>query len=180
MQVEPKKEEKGPLLNKSITRWILHPNESKTLYLKFFSTKIRKFNQTLGFEVLASSRQFQLDIKVIWKFLTINSNPKNVFLTQKRQRPSNPPDCYLHKTYISNENAFDFCPLLIGIDPEKRHDDERIKSSNATEFRITNCGKYDLSAKFCLESSLADSNPKALRLSLIFELELMNLKIEEK
>ena len=178
MQAEPKEE--GPLLNKSITRWILHPNESKTLYLKFFSTKIRKFNQTLGFEVLASSRQFQLDIKVIWKFLTINSNPKNVFLSQKRQRPSNPPDCYLHKTYISNKNAFDFGPLLIDKDPKKRHDDERIKSSNSTEFKITNCGKYDHSAKFCLESSLAGSDSKAKRSLLIFEPESMNLKIEEK
>ncbi len=65
VQAEPKEEEKGPLLDKSITRWILQPNESKTLYLKFFSAKIGKFSQTLGFEVLGSSRQFPLDIKAI-------------------------------------------------------------------------------------------------------------------
>lgn len=63
-QAEPK-EEKGPALDKSITRWILQPNESKTLHLKFFSTKIGRFTQTLGFEVLGSSKQFPLDIKAI-------------------------------------------------------------------------------------------------------------------
>ena len=102
-----------------------------------------------------------------------------MFLTQKRQRSSNPPDCYLHKTYILNENAFDFGPLLISKDPEKRHDDEWIKLSNVTELRITNCEKYDLSVKLCLESSLSGNDSKALRSPLNFEPESMNLKIEK-
>lgn len=96
-EVEVKEEEKGPLLDKSITRWTLQPNEAKTLYIKFFSAKTGKFNQTLNFEVLGSSRQFPLDIKAVCEFPTINSNAKNVFLLQKRQRPATPPESYLQK-----------------------------------------------------------------------------------
>ena len=178
-EVEIKEEEKGPLLDKSITRWILQPNESKTLHIKFFSSKIGKFNQTLNFEVLGSSKQFPLDIKAIWEFQTINSNPKNFFFEQKRQRLANPPDCYLQKCYISNENVFDFGPLLIGKDPEKRHEGDLTKSPNYTEFRISNNGKYDLNVKFCLDSFLVSNNPKIIKSPFIFEPESMNLKIDE-
>ena len=56
---------KGPLLDDSITRWILQPGEAKPLHIKFFSTIVGKFNQILSFEVCGSSKQFPLDIKAI-------------------------------------------------------------------------------------------------------------------
>jgi hypothetical protein len=94
---QDKDEQKGPNLDKSITRWILQPNESKPLYIKFFSTKIGKFHQILNFEIVGSSRQFPLDINALCEFPTINNNPKNVFMLQKRQRPASPPESYLQK-----------------------------------------------------------------------------------
>jgi len=42
--------ENGPSLDDSITRWILQPGESKPLHIKFLSTKVGVFNQTLNFE----------------------------------------------------------------------------------------------------------------------------------
>ena len=172
-------EEKGPFLDNNITRWILQPNEAKPLYIKFFSTKVGKFNQTLNFEVVGSTRQFPLEIKALCEFPTINTNPKNVFTLQKRQRPPAPPESYLQKCFITSENVFDFGPLLVGKDAEKRNDDEALKKANSTIFRITNNGKYDLNAKFSLESSLVSDEPPAGKSPFIFEPETMSLKVEE-
>ena len=57
------------------------------------------------------------------------------------------------KTFVASENVFDFGPLLIGKDPEKR-DDEAVRRINGTFFQITNNGKYDLEASFVLKSTL--------------------------
>ena len=49
---------------------------------------------------------------------------------------------------------FDFGPLLIGKDPEKRHTDETIKKVNSSVFQITNNGKFVVSGTFTLKSTL--------------------------
>lgn len=98
-------------------------------------------------------------------------------MTQKRQRPTNPPESYLQKCYINNEGLFDFGPLLIGKDPEKRNEDEKIKKANSYEFRMTNNGKYDLNVKFALESSLAGNEAETS--PFIYEPEEMSLAKEE-
>jgi hydrocephalus-inducing protein len=167
----------GPNLDDSITRWVIQPDEAKTLYLKFFSTKVGKYNQTLNFEVCGSYKQFPLGIKAICEFPTINPNPKNVFYDTKRNRPPNPPESYLQKCYVTNESLFDFGPLLIGKDPEKRGEDEELKKANSAEFRITNNGKYDLNVKFALESTLAGEETE--KSPFIYEPETMDLKIED-
>lgn len=172
-------EEKEPNLDKSITRWVLQPNEAKPLFIKFFSNKTGKFNQTLNFEVVGSSKQFPLEIEASCQFPTINTNSKNVFMAQKRSRPTAPPESYLQKCFVTNENVFDFGPLLIGKDAEKRTEDEALKKANSYEFRISNNGKYDLEAKFALESSLAGDDASAEKSPFIFEPENMNLKVEE-
>lgn len=49
---------------------------------------------------------------------------------------------------------FDFGPLLVCKDPEKRHSDETVKKVNSSVLQITNNGKYDLQAAFTLKSTL--------------------------
>ena len=175
-------EDKGPFLDQSVTRWILQPGESKPLHIKFFSTKVGKFNQTLNFEVVGSTKQFPLEIQALCEFPSINTNPKNVFMVQKRLRPSSPPESYLSKCFISSEGVFDFGPLLVGKDQEKRGEevdvDGTLKKANSCQFRITNNGKYDLQAKFALESSQVNDEPQP-KSPFIFEPEIMNLKVEE-
>jgi len=68
-------------------------------------------------------------------------------------RPPTGPDCYLSKTYVNSEGVFDFGPLLIRKDPEKRND-EIVKKMNGTFFQVTNNGRYKLDATFLLKSSL--------------------------
>jgi hydrocephalus-inducing protein len=66
-----------------------------------------------------------------------------LYLNYKKVRPTTEPESFLQKTFVISENTFDFGPLLIGKDPEKREDEE-VKSVNGTFFQITNNGKYDL------------------------------------
>lgn len=173
---------KGPLLDNRITRWILQPGEVKPLHIKFFSTKVGKFNQTLNFEVVGATKQFPLEIKALCEFPTINSNSKNVFMLQKRLRPSSPPESYLQKCFVVNENVFDFGPLLIGKDAEKRNDGSDLSamllSSNSSQFRISNNGKYDMQVTFALESTLTSDKPQG-KTPFFFEPESMTLKVEE-
>ena len=53
-------------------------------------------------------------------------------MTNKKSRPPQAPDSYLQKTFVVSENLFDFGPLLIGKDPEKRHTDETVKKVNSS------------------------------------------------
>lgn len=55
-------------------------------------------------------------------------------MTHKKLRPAQPPESYLQKCFIVNENVFDFGPLLINKDPEKRHTDETVKKVNSYVF----------------------------------------------
>ena len=175
-------EDKGLNLDSSVTRWIIQPGEAKPLHIKFFSTKVGKFNQTLNFEVVGSTKQFPLDIQALCEFPSINTNSKNVFMVQKRSRPANPPESYLSKCFISSEGVFDFGPLLIGKDSEKRVDDVDVdgtlKKANSSQFRITNNGKYDLKVKFALESTQVSDESQA-KSPFIFEPESMDLRVED-
>lgn len=175
-------EDTGPQLDYSITRWILQPGEIKPLHLKFFSTQVGKFNQALNFEVVGSAKQFSYDIKALCEFPSINTNSKNVFMVQKRMRPAAPPESYLSKCFISNEGVFDFGPLLIGKDPEKRDPENEnskvLAEANSSQYRITNNGKYDLQVKFALESTQVTDEPQP-KSPFILDPEIMELKVEE-
>ena len=135
------------------TRWVLEPKESKKLYVKFFSTKTGQQDQVLQFEVQGSYKSFNLNAKAQCDFPTISQNPRNLYLTQKKTRPATEPESFLSKTFVVSENVFDFGPLLIGKDAEKR-EEEDVKKVNGTFFQITNNGKYDLEAAFVLKSTL--------------------------
>lgn len=79
-----------------------------------------------------------------------------------------------------SENLFDFGPLLIGKDPEKRNADELIKKVNSSVFQISNNGKYDLQATFTLRSSLpAEEGGPGEKSPFIIEPDTMDLKIDE-
>lgn len=129
---EEGKEKLPPMTEIPQTRWILGPKETKKLYVKFFSTKVGSFNQILEFEIVGSYRPFKLKLQGTCEFPTVSQAPRNVFLTQKRLRPPTAPESYLSKCYINSEGCFDFGPLLIKKDPEKRSTD--IAKPNSTFF----------------------------------------------
>ena len=134
----------------------------------------------MQFEIVGSYRPFNLNLNAICEFPTINSNYRNVFMAYKKSRPSIAPDSYLSKTFVVSEDVFDFGPLLIGKDPEKRNVDENIKKVNSYVFNITNNGKYDLSATFTLKSTLSvEEGGNGEKSPFILEPDRMDLKIDE-
>ena len=135
------------------TRWVLQSKESKKLYVKFFSKKIQELPVTLNFEIVGSYKPCNLAVTGVCEFPTINTNPKQVYMVQKRLRPPTEPESFLKKTYIMNESQFDFGPLLIKKNPETRSED-KVKEANGTFFTIANNGKYKLNASFTLRSTL--------------------------
>ena len=92
--------------------------------MKFFSKKVGSFDQTLNFEVMGSTKPFALHLTGNCEFPSINQNVKNVFMAHKKHRPHHAPDSYLSKIFVMSEKNFDFGPILVGKDPEKRGEDE--------------------------------------------------------
>lgn len=71
----------------------------------------------------------------------------------KKNRPVE-KDQIAQKCFIQSENVFEFGPLLIKKDAEKRTD-PKVQEINSAVFQITNNGKYRVEAIFTLKSTLA-------------------------
>jgi len=98
---------------------VLGPKEAKKLYIKFFSTKIGQYNETLAFEILGSYKAFNLPISGACEFPQINQNTKNMYMSIKKARPAEKEQLIV-KSYLQQEQLFEFGPLLIKKDPERR------------------------------------------------------------
>lgn len=71
----------------------------------------------------------------------------------KKSRPIE-KDAIIIKSFIQQEGVFEFGPLLIKKDAEKRQD-PKVQEVNSTIFQITNNGKYKVDAVFTLRSTLS-------------------------
>jgi hypothetical protein len=167
-------------MSKDATRWVLAPKETKKIYVKFFSQRVGAFSQVLKFEIVGSTRAFELSLQAGCEFPTINSGYRNVFMTNKKSRPPALPESLLSKTYVVSENCFDFGPLLVRKDPEKRGTDDKLKKVNSSVLQITNNGKYKADVAFTLGSTLPGEEGGAGEKSpFILEPESMELEVDE-
>ena len=55
------------------------------------------------FEIVGSYRPFTLNAKAECEFPTINQNPRNLFIQQKKVRTPTEPDSFLQKTFVLQE-----------------------------------------------------------------------------
>lgn len=120
--------------------------------MKFFSTKIGAFTENLQFEIVGSYKTFTLPVTGACEFPTINNATRNLYLNQKKTRPTE-KESIVSKCFIQSEGVFDFGPLLIKKDPEQRTD-EVVAKMNGSFFQISNNGKYEVDATFTLRSTL--------------------------
>lgn len=127
------------------------------LVIRFFTKAIGTYEGKLDFENFFSLHSYEVDLQGISDFPTISTLPKQIYWNVKKSRPNKAPESYLSKVYISQEKMFDFGPLLIGKNPEKRQDPE-VKRINSTTFRISNQGKFDAKIQFGLMSSVIENN----------------------
>lgn len=63
----------------------------------------------------------------------------------------------MSKVFVASENTFEFGPLLIGKNPERRTEPD-VRKVNSTTFRISNNGKYDAKLEFALVSSIKEND----------------------
>ncbi|EGR28756.1 hypothetical protein IMG5_169530, partial [Ichthyophthirius multifiliis] len=152
---QPNIEFKPQDLTDKPTRWIIPANQTLLLVIRFFTKSVGTYEGKLEFENFYSNKRYVINIKGIADFPTISQLSKNIYWQIKKNRPPNPPESYLQKYYIQNENIFDFGPLLIGKNPEKRNE---IRNINSCTFRISNQGKFDTQLQFQLMSSIKDQN----------------------
>jgi hypothetical protein len=176
-------------MEKDSTRWVLAPKETKKIYVKFFSQRVGAFSQVLKFEIVGSARPFELALQAGCEFPTINSGFRNVFMTNKKSRPASMPESLLSKTYVVSENCFDFGPLLVRKDAEKRTawddkeftpDQQKLRKVNSSVLQITNNGKYKAAVAFTLGSTLPGEEGGAGEKSpFILDPENMELDVDE-
>ena len=76
----------------------------------------------------------------------------------KRSRPTAVPDCYLSRSFVLTENTFDFGPLLIGKNAEKKAEKE-IMLTNSSVFKLHNNGSYSTDLEFSFLSSIIEGDP---------------------
>jgi hydrocephalus-inducing protein len=178
---EPEEAEEAlPEMQKGQARWVLGPKEVKKIYVKFFSKRVGAFAQVLKFEIVGSTRAFELALQAGCEFPTINSGYRNVFMTHRKTRPHQQPESLLAKTFVVSENTFDFGPLLIKKDPERRSTDATMRKVNSSELQITNNGKYKAAIAFTLASTLPSEEGGAGDKSpFILEPESLELEVDE-
>lgn len=160
-------------LDKNKSRWIIEGKTSVYILVKFFSKEVGNYENNLVFEIMGSTKHFNLPCSCSCQFPIINSDPRNVFLRRKKGRPPTIPDCYISKSYVMSEGRYDFGPLLIGKNPDRK-DEEPIKKTNCESFRITNNGLYPVKVDYALASSIGETKSV-----FYYEPESMNLECDE-
>ena len=74
-----------------------------------------------------------------------------------KNRPLTIPESYLVKKYISNENVFDFGPLLINKQAANMHE-KKVMQSNSEQFKLINNGNFECELELGFSSSICDPN----------------------
>ena len=111
------------------------------LYVKFYSKHPGTFESNLTFENSFNLKKNVVPISGKTDFPSVSNLPKNLFANVKKSRPATVPECYLSKAFVLSENVFDFGPLLIGKNAEKKNEKE-IMSVNSSVFKLINNGNY--------------------------------------
>lgn len=140
--IKPKYEFKLEELKDNQFRWIIPKHKSLILIIKFFTKVTGNFEGRLDFEAFSSLKKYNVTLKGISDFPSISTFPQNIYWTVKKSRPLTAPESYLSKVYVSSEKIFEFGPLLIGKNPDKRQEPQ-IKRVNSISFKLSNSGKFD-------------------------------------
>ena len=119
------------------TRWIIPSKRTLYLVVKFVTKVVGDFDGKLDFECSFSLKKYTVELQGIADFPTVSQLPKNLYWSVKRLRPLTPPESYLSKVFVTSEGQFDFGPLLIGKNPDKRNEAD-LRKVNSITFRISN------------------------------------------
>eukprot|EP00937_MAST-01D_sp_MAST-1D-sp2_P000047 g47.t1 len=158
---EPEPEEEEPkVLPPKPLRWILQPGETANFDVTFHSTDVGLFDQSLRFEAVGGSQEFNLRVQGDCSVPTIKDDPRNVFMNRIKQRPDH---INVSKKFVTNRGQYEFGPLLIKKDTALRLGDDADNAppaearqaaalANAETFLISNNGRTPVHVDFCFDS----------------------------
>eukprot|EP00825_Cyclidium_porcatum_P002075 TRINITY_DN1095_c0_g1_i4.p1 TRINITY_DN1095_c0_g1~~TRINITY_DN1095_c0_g1_i4.p1 ORF type:complete len:1802 (-),score=468.45 TRINITY_DN1095_c0_g1_i4:3309-8714(-) len=175
---KPKYQFKPEQLANNQARWVIPAKKTLLLIVKIFSKEVKTFNELLSFENFFGQKKYNIGIEGRCDFPTVSQHAKNLYWQVKKSRPPLPPESYLQKCFVQNENVFDFGPLLISKNPDKRNEPE-IRKVNSYTFRITNSGKFDDNIQFALMSSIMENNPEYQKGVFWLETEQMQIPYDD-
>ena len=98
-------------------RWVIPGHGSTTLGVQFMSLEVGNFDETLHFEVMGSSRRYQLYCRGLCAVPGICSDPKVVFPSCK---PSRRIGEIIKKKFVLSQDVYDFGPLSYFRSRERR------------------------------------------------------------
>lgn len=141
--------------HQTATRWVIPAHESAYTSVHFETSDVGVFDCVLGFEIVGVRREFNLFCRGTCSVPTINSDPRNVFMSRVKSRPEG---VFVHKKFVLSRNQFEFGPLIVtnGANlPEREEEFVRaLKSStsNIEVFRMTNTSRWPIQIDFGLEN----------------------------
>ncbi|KAF1330314.1 Hydrocephalus-inducing protein, partial [Globisporangium splendens] len=144
------------------TRWIIPARSKVDLLVQFSSSDVGIFDCNLGFEIAGVCREFTLFCRGVCTVPTINSDPRNVFMSRIK---SHPEHVFMQEKFVLSKNQFEFGPLIaLPVAARKVPETESecaqlLKTSaNSVEvFRMSNSSLFPLRVGFTLEKT--DSDP---------------------
>jgi hydrocephalus-inducing protein len=107
------------------------------LVVRFFTKNIGNFDAALEFESFFSLKKYSVSLQGVADFPSVSQLPKNLYWSVKKARPAAAPESYLSKVFVTQEGVFDFGPLLVGKNPDRRGDAE-VRKVNSVTFRVSN------------------------------------------
>ncbi|DAZ93738.1 TPA: hypothetical protein N0F65_007364 [Lagenidium giganteum] len=146
-------------------RWVIQPHESVKIIVKFTSSDVGVFDSTLGFEIVGVRREFNLFCRGLCSVPTINSDPRNVFMSRVKGRAEG---AFVQKKYVMSKNQFEFGPLIVlpsVTAPQTEEDFAQLGSTkpgggcafgsvlNMETFRMSNNSKFPLRIDFGLQDA---------------------------
>lgn len=136
------------------TRWVIPPNGSVELLVRFRSEEVGRFDAVLGFEVLGAGAGSAASVacRAVCARPQISSDPRNVFYRKAKTRPLT---AQLRKQFVITAGRFEFGPLLAGKNREGYQAGKH--PENRERFRISNNGLFDCRVTFAFKTTGAVS-----------------------
>ena len=152
------------------TRWFVPAHGSVTVRVDFHSEDVGTFREMLGFEVLGGEKYNVLMAEGVAAHPQISQDFRNVYYSKVKAKAASS----VSRQYVISRQMFEFGPLLSGKSKEGFEDGKH--SENSAQYRITNCGLFDLDVNFSLRSASEESTAGS---PFIVEPASMSLKVDE-
>ncbi|KAI9002678.1 hypothetical protein BC832DRAFT_104056 [Gaertneriomyces semiglobifer] len=124
-------------------RWVIQPHDRRELTIKFSSTEVGRFEQTLTFELVGAKGRFTLLCVGECQYTQIVGDPRKVFSKWRKIKE----DTTAYGEYIASTATYEFGPLLYSKPKEKYLDKF---PENRALLNIANPGPSELKVAFAL------------------------------